>query len=112
MPLSGEPANSFLLPLLLGASVVTFVLMLIIAMSPNEDEIRADASLSRRLRAGASLAVRDSIHPAEPTQPDVFAHLDTFSHPDVIGHPDAFEHSDAFSQPDVIGQPDAFGASS
>ena len=45
------------------------VLMLVIAMSPNEDEIRADAGLSRRLRAGASLAVRDSIGPAELTQP-------------------------------------------
>ena len=77
-PISGQPPNSLLLPLLLGASVVTFVLMLIIAMSPNEDEIRADASLSRRLRAGASLAVRDSTGPAELTQPDVFAHPDAF----------------------------------
>jgi NO-binding membrane sensor protein with MHYT domain len=106
MPISGEPPNSLLLPLLLGASVVTFVLMLIIAMSPNEDEILADASLSRRLRAGASLAVRDSIRSPEPTQPDVFAHLDAFSRPDVIGQPAVFE------QPDVIGQPDVFGASS
>jgi NO-binding membrane sensor protein with MHYT domain len=105
-PISGEPPNSLLLPLLLGASVVTFVLMLIIAMSPNEDEIRADASLSRRLRAGASIAVRDSIGPAELTQPDVFAHPDAFSHPDIIGQPDVF------SQPDVIRQPDTFGASS
>ena len=56
----GEPSSSLLLPLLLGASVVTFLLMLIVAMSPNEDEILADASLTQRLRAGASLAVRDS----------------------------------------------------
>lgn len=54
---SGEPSSSLLLPLLLGASVVTFLLMLIIAVSPNEDEIRADASLSRRLRAGGSLDI-------------------------------------------------------
>ncbi len=46
---SGYPADSFLFPLLLGASVLTFVLSLIIAMSPNEDEIRADAALSERL---------------------------------------------------------------
>jgi NO-binding membrane sensor protein with MHYT domain len=32
----GEPSSSLLLPLLLGASVVMFLLMLIVAMSPNE----------------------------------------------------------------------------
>jgi hypothetical protein len=90
MVMSGEPSSSLLLPLLLGASVVTFLLMLIIAMSPNEDEIRADASLSRRLRAGASLAVRDSIGPAEITQPDVFAQADVFARPDVFVEPDVF----------------------
>jgi NO-binding membrane sensor protein with MHYT domain len=47
--MSGYPADSFLFPLLLSASVLTFLLSLTIAMSPNEDEIRADASLSRRL---------------------------------------------------------------
>ena len=54
------------------------LLMLIVAMSPNEDEILADASLTQRLRAGASLAVRDSISSQryELTQPDVFeAHV-------------------------------------
>jgi hypothetical protein len=56
----GEPSSSLLLPLLLGASVVMFLLMLIVAMSPNEDEILADASVTQRLRAGASLAVRES----------------------------------------------------
>jgi hypothetical protein len=39
--------------------VVTFLLMLIIAVSPNEDEIRADASLSRRLRAAESVVPRE-----------------------------------------------------
>ena len=91
--------------MLLGASVVTFLLMLIIAVSPNEDEIRADASLSRRLRAGASLAVRGTLGPAGPTQPDVFADLD------VLSQPDGFEHPDDVSQPDVVGQQDVFGAS-
>ena len=47
--MSGYPADSFLFPLLLSASVLTFLLSLIIAMSPNEDEIRADANLSERL---------------------------------------------------------------
>ena len=53
MAMSGNPADSFLFPLLLGASVLTFLLSLIIAMSPNEEEIRADASLSERLAPAA-----------------------------------------------------------
>jgi hypothetical protein len=61
--------------------------MLIVAMSPNEDEILADASLTQRLRAGASLAVRDSISSQryEVTQPDVFeAHVfGTEADPDI-----------------------------
>jgi NO-binding membrane sensor protein with MHYT domain len=52
MTMSGHSADSFLFPLLLSASVLTFLLSLIIALSPNEDEIRADASLSQRLRPG------------------------------------------------------------
>jgi NO-binding membrane sensor protein with MHYT domain len=69
---SGEPASSLLLPLLLGASVVTFLLVLTVAMSPNEDEIRADAGLTQRVRAGGSLVVRDAVRQAEVTQPDIF----------------------------------------
>jgi hypothetical protein len=53
MTMSGYSPNSFLFPLLLGASVLTFLLSLIIAMSPNEEEIRADASLTERLRSAA-----------------------------------------------------------
>jgi len=111
MARSGEPSSSLLLPLLLGASVVTFLLMLIIAVSPNEDEIRADASLSRRVRAGGSLAVRDSLRPAETTQPDVFAQGDVFRSVfgDVFG--DVIGQAEAFPQPDIIGQPDVFRTS-
>ena len=103
--MSGEPSSSLLLPLLAGASVVTFLLMLIIAVSPNEDEIRADASLSRRLRAGGSLAVRDSLRPAETTQSDVFRGAFGDVTGDVIGQ------AEAFPQPDIIGQPDVFRTS-
>ena len=49
MSMSGYPADSFLFPLLLSASVLTFLLSLTIAMSPNEAEILADATLSERL---------------------------------------------------------------
>ncbi len=52
MTMSGHSPDSFLFPLLLSASVLTFLLSLIIAVSPNEDEIRADASLSQRLCSG------------------------------------------------------------
>jgi NO-binding membrane sensor protein with MHYT domain len=54
--ISGSSAGSFLFPLLLGAVVLTFLLALIIAMSPNEEEIRADRSLSERLRPVAVLS--------------------------------------------------------
>jgi hypothetical protein len=51
MTVAGASPNSFLFPQLLGASVLTFMLALIIALSPNEEEIRADARLSRRVYA-------------------------------------------------------------
>jgi NO-binding membrane sensor protein with MHYT domain len=54
--ISGSSAGSFLVPLLVGAVVLTFLLALIIAMSPNEEEIRADQSLSERLRPVAVLS--------------------------------------------------------
>ena len=45
----GASSGSFLLPLLLGISVITFVLTIIISLSPNEDEIRDDAEFLIRL---------------------------------------------------------------
>jgi NO-binding membrane sensor protein with MHYT domain len=65
MTMSGSSPNSFLFPLLLGASVLTFLLALIIAMSPNEEEILADASLSERLRIGAESHVRSEYDASE-----------------------------------------------
>jgi NO-binding membrane sensor protein with MHYT domain len=53
MVISGRSPSSFLVPLLLGAAFFTFLVSLIIAMSPNEDEIRAEASLTQRLRNAA-----------------------------------------------------------
>jgi NO-binding membrane sensor protein with MHYT domain len=53
MTMSGKSAESFLLPLLLGVSIVTFLMTLVIALSPSEDEIREDASLRERLNAGS-----------------------------------------------------------
>jgi hypothetical protein len=49
MPVSGATAGSFLVPLLLVISLLTFVLTLALSMTPGEDEIRADQELRRRM---------------------------------------------------------------
>jgi NO-binding membrane sensor protein with MHYT domain len=58
MTMSGQSAESFLLPLLLGVSIITFLMTLVIALSPSEDEIREDAILNERLRSGALSALK------------------------------------------------------
>ena len=55
MAMSGDAADSFLFRPLICAGVLTFLLSLIISVSPNEDEIRDDASLSERLSSGATV---------------------------------------------------------
>jgi NO-binding membrane sensor protein with MHYT domain len=47
--ISGATAGGFLLPLILGISIFTFILTLTIALAPSEDEIRADAALMERI---------------------------------------------------------------
>lgn len=54
MTMTGESAESFLLPLLLGVSVATFLMTLVIALSPSEEELLEDASLRERIHAGSS----------------------------------------------------------
>ena len=49
--MSGSTAGSFLLPLILGISLVTVILTLAINLSPTEDQIKADAQLKRRFEA-------------------------------------------------------------
>jgi NO-binding membrane sensor protein with MHYT domain len=54
----GATAESFVLPLVLGISIVAFILTAMIALSPSEDEIRGEAELMSRidrLRAGTRL---------------------------------------------------------
>jgi NO-binding membrane sensor protein with MHYT domain len=56
----GATAESFLLPLILGISIVTFVLTATVTLSPTEDEIRSETDLMERinqLRSEARLAV-------------------------------------------------------
>lgn len=47
--MSGSTTVSFLVPLLLGISLLTFVVTLTITLSPTEDEIHADAALQHRI---------------------------------------------------------------
>ncbi len=54
----GATAESFLLPLVLGISIVAFILTATIALSPSDDEIRGEAELMSRidsLRTGTRL---------------------------------------------------------
>jgi NO-binding membrane sensor protein with MHYT domain len=51
MSMSGLSAMGFLLPLLIGVSIATFLMTLVIALSPTEDEIREEESLRQRIRA-------------------------------------------------------------
>jgi len=48
---SGASAVSFLVPLLLGITVITFVLSMAISLSPSEEEIREDAAMRGRIEA-------------------------------------------------------------
>lgn len=50
---SGSPAGSFVLPLVFGISLVTFVLALTLSLSPSVDEITADTLLKRRIEAAS-----------------------------------------------------------
>ncbi|HTW00526.1 MAG TPA: MHYT domain-containing protein [Streptosporangiaceae bacterium] len=45
----GATAESFLLPLILGISIVTFVLTAAVALSPNDEEIRTESDLMERI---------------------------------------------------------------
>jgi NO-binding membrane sensor protein with MHYT domain len=45
----GATAESFLLPLVIGISVIAFILTATIALSPSEDEIRGEAELMNRI---------------------------------------------------------------
>jgi NO-binding membrane sensor protein with MHYT domain len=49
MGMGGASASAFLLPLIIGVSVLTFVLTATIALSPTDEEISADAELMRRI---------------------------------------------------------------
>jgi NO-binding membrane sensor protein with MHYT domain len=49
MNMSGASAEAFLLPLIIGVSIITFLLTATIALSPTEDELNADKELMARI---------------------------------------------------------------
>ena len=46
---AGEPASGFVLPLILGIGIFSFLALILIMLAPSEDEILADARLAERL---------------------------------------------------------------
>jgi hypothetical protein len=54
MLMGGASATAFLLPLILGISVLTFIVTATIALSPTDTEIRAEDELMSRIAARAA----------------------------------------------------------
>jgi NO-binding membrane sensor protein with MHYT domain len=48
---SGADAENFLLPLLIGISILAFIMTATLALSPTDDELRADAELRERIES-------------------------------------------------------------
>jgi NO-binding membrane sensor protein with MHYT domain len=65
--MSGTSAASFLVPLLVGLTIVTFVVTLVISLAPTEDEIHEDAML--RDRIATEFSAPGSARPAQPGPP-------------------------------------------
>ena len=61
MGMGGASASAFLLPLIIGVSVLTFVLTATIALSPTEAEMNEDAELMRRIESMRAQAPDASI---------------------------------------------------
>jgi hypothetical protein len=67
---SGASGMSFLVPLLVGITIVTFAVTLVISLSPSEDEIHEDARLRDRIATEFSASGPASPQPAtRTTQP-------------------------------------------
>jgi Bacterial signalling protein N terminal repeat len=66
MPMTGATAEGFLLPLIIGISVVSIIMTGVLLFSPTEDEIREDADLMARINAATS---RLAAAPPLPTTP-------------------------------------------
>jgi hypothetical protein len=60
----GATAESFLLPLVIGISILAFIMTATIALSPSGDELREDAELMQRIEA-----IRAGSQPTAPMPP-------------------------------------------
>jgi NO-binding membrane sensor protein with MHYT domain len=60
----GATAESFLLPLVIGISILAFIMTATIALSPSGDELREDAELMQRIEA-----IRAGSQPSAPMAP-------------------------------------------
>jgi NO-binding membrane sensor protein with MHYT domain len=63
---SGATAVAFLLPLVVGISVISFILTTTIAITPDHNEIRAEADLRERISRSGE---QQDAHPAPPVVP-------------------------------------------
>jgi NO-binding membrane sensor protein with MHYT domain len=70
MVMNGASAEAFLLPLIVGVSVITFVLIATIALSPTEEELNAEAELMRRIETAGSAAPAAVMPPVPSTRRD------------------------------------------
>lgn len=64
--MSGASSVSFLVPLLLGITIVTFILTLTISLSPSEEEIHADAAMLTRIEEARKARDNVAADPAKP----------------------------------------------
>jgi NO-binding membrane sensor protein with MHYT domain len=71
MSMNGPGGESFLLPLIIGVSILTFVLTATIALSPSDAELAADADLMKRIEDAQSqsrvIAAPPISSPGRPT---------------------------------------------
>jgi hypothetical protein len=96
--MSGSTGVSFLVPLLVGITVITFVVTLVISLSPTEDEIHEDARLRDMLATELSAVKPAGQRPPQPATP-----LLPTRHPS----PDAFTPRDRIPRgPDRWGPQD------
>ena len=66
MPMGGASATSFLLPLIVGVSITTFVLTATIALSPTAAEMSAEAELMRKIDSVRAGTTDNGAQPGNP----------------------------------------------
>jgi hypothetical protein len=66
----GATAENFLLPLIIGISILAFILTATLALSPSDQEMQADAALLQRIEAARSGQLPAGVVPAHPRTPD------------------------------------------